>query len=127
MKHMPLAFCAMNGSANCASHVQTARPHEHAEDPFGLQRPTDRDATTAAEDFADVVSELAEARLVATAGRQSVIEARQQGILTFCLTIDRHSASYLPAVLGKHHFAVLHRPEMLLSALIGWLRRLVHR
>lgn len=59
--------------------------------------------------------------------RQSVMEARQQGIFTFCLTIDRHSAGYLPAVFGNHHYAVLHRPEMLPIALIGWLRRLVHR
>lgn len=59
--------------------------------------------------------------------RQSVLEAHQQGIFTFCLTIDRHSAGYLPAVFGKHHYAVLHRPEMLPIALIGWLRRLVHR
>jgi nitric oxide reductase NorD protein len=59
--------------------------------------------------------------------RRSVIEAGQQGIFTFCLTIDRHSAGYLPAVFGKHHYAVLHRPEMLPGALIGWLRRLVQR
>jgi nitric oxide reductase NorD protein len=59
--------------------------------------------------------------------RQSVMEASQQGIFTFCLTIDRHSAGYLPAVFGDHHYAVLHRPDMLPSALIGWLRRLVHR
>lgn len=59
--------------------------------------------------------------------RQSVMEAHQQGIFTFCLTIDRHAAGYLPAVFGKHHYAVLHRPEMLPIALIGWLRRLVRR
>ncbi len=49
--------------------VQTAQPHEQAEDPIGMQRPTDRDDTTAAEDFADAMSELPEARLVATPGR----------------------------------------------------------
>lgn len=48
--------------------VQTAQPHEQAEDPLGLQRPTDRDAATAAEDFADALSELAQARLVAVPG-----------------------------------------------------------
>ncbi|NLD67840.1 MAG: VWA domain-containing protein [Limnobacter sp.] len=46
--------------------VQTAEPLEQAEDPYGLQRPTDRDDTTAAEEFADAMSELPEARLVAT-------------------------------------------------------------
>ncbi len=46
--------------------IQTAQPHEQAEDPHGLQRPTDRDDETAAEEYADALSELAEARLVAT-------------------------------------------------------------
>lgn len=49
--------------------VQTSQPHEQAEDPLGMQRPTDRDESTAAEEFADSLSELAEARLVATPGR----------------------------------------------------------
>ena len=49
--------------------VQTAQPHEQAEDPMGLQRPTDRDETTAAADFADALSELPEARLVSAPGK----------------------------------------------------------
>ena len=49
--------------------IQSAQPQEHAEDPFGMQRPTDRDEQTAAEEFADSLSELAEARLVSTPGR----------------------------------------------------------
>jgi nitric oxide reductase NorD protein len=49
--------------------IQTTQPHEHAEDGFGMQRPTDRDQTTAAEEFADSLSELPQARLVATPGR----------------------------------------------------------
>ncbi|ASJ73601.1 nitric oxide reductase activation protein NorD [Granulosicoccus antarcticus] len=49
--------------------VQTAAPHEMAEDPMGLSRPTDRDADTAAEDFADALSEVPEARLVSTPGK----------------------------------------------------------
>jgi nitric oxide reductase NorD protein len=44
-------------------------PHEQAEDPFGLQRPTDRDQSTGADEFADLVSELAQARLVWTPGQ----------------------------------------------------------
>jgi len=49
--------------------VQTAQPHEQAEDPMGMQRPTDRDTSTAADDFADALSELPEARLVTAPGR----------------------------------------------------------
>ncbi|MEJ5990066.1 hypothetical protein WG902_08710 [Ramlibacter sp. PS3R-8] len=49
--------------------VQGAQPNEAAEDPMGMQRPTDRDETTASEEFADALSELPEARLVSTPGR----------------------------------------------------------
>lgn len=49
--------------------VQSAQPNEAAEDPMGLQRPTDRDETTASEEFADALSELSEARLVSTPGK----------------------------------------------------------
>ncbi len=49
--------------------VQGDEPHQHAEDPLGLQRPTDKDEETSAEEYADLVSELPEARLVNTPGR----------------------------------------------------------
>jgi nitric oxide reductase NorD protein len=49
--------------------VQTAQPQEQAEDPFGLQRPTDRADTDAADEYADALSELAAARLVNRPGR----------------------------------------------------------
>ncbi len=49
--------------------IQTAQPHEQAEDAIGMQRPTDRDETSVAEEFADALSELPEARLVSTPGR----------------------------------------------------------
>jgi nitric oxide reductase NorD protein len=48
--------------------VQTSQPQEKVEDPHGLQRPTDRDET-AADELADALSELPEARLVSTASR----------------------------------------------------------
>ena len=44
-------------------------PHEQAEDPFGMQRPTDRDQAAGADEFADLVSELAQARLVWSPGQ----------------------------------------------------------
>jgi len=49
--------------------IQPEKPHEHAEDSMGMQRPTDRDEDTAPEDFAESLSELPEACLVATPGR----------------------------------------------------------
>lgn len=46
--------------------VQPGEPLEQAEDPLGMQRPTDRDENTAADELADSLSELNEARLVST-------------------------------------------------------------
>ncbi|MDF2466886.1 MAG: hypothetical protein K0Q43_5121 [Ramlibacter sp.] len=57
--------------------------------------------------------------------RQSVAEARMQGIYPFCLTIDRHAANYLPQVFGADHYAMLHRPELLPAVLLEWMRRLI--
>ena len=57
--------------------------------------------------------------------RQSVTEARLQGICPFCLTIDRQAASYLPQVFGANHYAVLHKPELLPTVLLEWMRRLI--
>jgi nitric oxide reductase NorD protein len=57
--------------------------------------------------------------------RQAVTEAKLQGISPFCLTVDRQAANYLPAVFGPHHYALLPRPELLLTVLLDWLRRLV--
>src|SRR5690606_22760264 len=49
--------------------VQTAQPHESAEDPMGLQRPVDRDTDEAPESHAESVGDLAEARLVRSPAR----------------------------------------------------------
>lgn len=46
--------------------IHTGEPLEKAEDPMGTQRPADRDEETAADEFADALSELPEARLVTT-------------------------------------------------------------
>ncbi|MGE4405599.1 nitric oxide reductase activation protein NorD [Pseudomonas sp.] len=59
--------------------------------------------------------------------RQAVTEATLQGISTFCLTIDRQAANYLPGVFGTGQYALLPRPELLPSVLLDWLRRLVVR
>lgn len=57
--------------------------------------------------------------------RQAVTEASLQGISTFCLTIDRQAASYLPGIFGAGQYALLPRPELLPGVLLDWLRRLV--
>ena len=57
--------------------------------------------------------------------RQAVIEAKLQGISAFCLTVDRNGSSYLPAVFGSQHYALLNRPELLPAVLLDWMRRLV--
>lgn len=57
--------------------------------------------------------------------RQAVTEATLQGISAFCLTIDRQAPSYLPRIFGATHYALLPRPELLPTALLDWLKRLV--
>ena len=49
--------------------IQASQPHAHAEDPFGLQRPTDRDEESAAEAYAESLSDLEPARLVSKPGQ----------------------------------------------------------
>ena len=57
--------------------------------------------------------------------RQAVAEARLQGLMPFCLTVDREAPTYLPAIFGPRGFAVLSRPERLPSVLVEVLRSLV--
>jgi nitric oxide reductase NorD protein len=57
--------------------------------------------------------------------RQAVLEARHAGQSPFCLTIDRQAAAYLPRIFGTHHYALLPRPELLPSALLDWMKRLL--
>ena len=57
--------------------------------------------------------------------RQAVAEARLQGLLPFCLTVDREAPAYLPAIFGPRGFAVLSRPERLPTVLVEVLRSLV--
>jgi nitric oxide reductase NorD protein len=57
--------------------------------------------------------------------RQAVAEARLQGLMPFCLTVDREAPAYLPAIFGPRGFAVLSRPERLPTVLVEVLRSLV--
>lgn len=53
--------------------VQTTEPQEHAEDPFGLNRPQDREAENDVEGVAQSLAELESARLVSTPGRAAEV------------------------------------------------------
>jgi nitric oxide reductase NorD protein len=55
--------------------VQIDDPKEHVEDPMGLQRPADRDTDADADELADSVSELEEARLAAIPGAPTEVLA----------------------------------------------------
>jgi nitric oxide reductase NorD protein len=57
--------------------------------------------------------------------RQAVLEARQAGLSTFCLTVDRQAGAYLPRVFGPHHYALLQKPELLPTVLLDWMKRLL--
>jgi len=59
--------------------------------------------------------------------RQSVTEARLQGIFPFCLTVDLQAPGYLPKVFGPGHYALLSAPERLPLVLLDWTRRLLAR
>jgi nitric oxide reductase NorD protein len=59
--------------------------------------------------------------------RQAVAEARLQGLLPFCLTVDREAPTYLTSIFGPRGYAVLSRPERLPSVLVEVLRVLVVR
>ena len=45
--------------------------------------------------------------------RVAISEARRQGLVPFCVTIDREGAGYLPHLFGPAGYAVIRRPEEL--------------
>ena len=55
--------------------LQLDDPQEHVEDPMGLQRPADQDAAKDADELADSLAELPEARLVAAPGTPAEVLA----------------------------------------------------
>ncbi|MGE3772092.1 MAG: nitric oxide reductase activation protein NorD [Gammaproteobacteria bacterium] len=57
--------------------------------------------------------------------RQAIHEAKAQGVQPFCVTVDRTTAEWLPAVFGRGGYALLQQPERLPAVLVEWLRRLV--
>lgn len=57
--------------------------------------------------------------------RQAVAEARLQGLVPFCLTVDREAPAYVPFIFGRRGYALLRRPEVLPSVLVDVVRNLV--
>ena len=56
--------------------------------------------------------------------RQAVIEARSQGLVPFCITIDKEAADYLPYLFGADGFALVERAGQLPKRLLQLYRRL---
>ncbi len=59
--------------------------------------------------------------------RQAVVEARLQGLSTFCLTVDREAPVYLPRIFGSAGHAVLRQPGRLPAVLVEVVRHLLQR
>ena len=59
--------------------------------------------------------------------RQAVVEARLQGLSTFCLTVDREAPVYLPRIFGPAGYAVVRQPQRLPAVLVDVVRQLLRR
>jgi nitric oxide reductase NorD protein len=59
--------------------------------------------------------------------RQAVAEARRQGLVPFCLTVDREAPVYMPTIFGPRGYALLRRQELLPAVLVEVVRRLLVR
>jgi nitric oxide reductase NorD protein len=53
--------------------------------------------------------------------RQALAEARLQGIVPFCMAIDRHASLHMASLFGTT-YTVLSDPQHLARALLHWLR-----
>ncbi|WP_159875435.1 nitric oxide reductase activation protein NorD [Aquitalea denitrificans] len=49
--------------------------------------------------------------------RQAILEARRDGLLPFCLTVDREAGDYLPHLFGHRGYVVVQQAQMLPSVL----------
>lgn len=57
--------------------------------------------------------------------RQAVAEARVQGLVPFCLTVDHEAPGYMPTIFGRHGYALLRRQGALPAVLVEVVRRLL--
>ena len=56
--------------------------------------------------------------------RRAVQEAKKQGLIPFCITIDRDGHDYLPYLFGKNGYVVIRRPEELPQKMLSLYTRL---
>ncbi|CRM95686.1 Nitric oxide reductase activation protein [Pseudomonas sp. 22 E 5] len=59
--------------------------------------------------------------------RQAVLEARRQGLVPFCITIDKQAGDYVPYMFGAHGFTLIRQPEQLPQRLPQLYRQLTER
>ena len=57
--------------------------------------------------------------------RRALQEARRTGVRSYCITVDRHAADYLPELYGSAHYSVLADPRSLPLRVAQVYRRLV--
>ncbi len=56
--------------------------------------------------------------------RRALLEAREKGIRSYCVTIDRHGADYLPQLYGPAHYSVIDDATKLPQKIAGIYRKL---
>ncbi|MEX3776452.1 nitric oxide reductase activation protein NorD [Pseudomonas sp. MYb118] len=59
--------------------------------------------------------------------RQAVMEARRQGLIPFCITIDQEAEEYLPYMFGANGYTLIRQPEQLPLRLPQLYRQLTQR
>ena len=59
--------------------------------------------------------------------REAVMEARRQGILPFCITIDQEAGDYLPYMFGANGYTLIRQPRQLPLRLPQLYRQLTQR
>ncbi len=58
--------------------------------------------------------------------RKAILEARQQGLTPFCITIDHKADDYLPHLFGRNGYAVVRDPKQLPQKLLKLYAELTH-
>lgn len=59
--------------------------------------------------------------------RRAVLEARDAGVLPFCLTVDTEESEYLAHIFGVTGYTILRKPEQLPSTLVSVVREILGR